>query len=293
MKFYLSADMKRTLDTLIKDNIKTEFTLWGKSEVDKEKDRVEIIDLRVQWQESTGATTDTDEEKDLELYMKLQEQGEDMSKWNVHIHSHNTMGASFSCGDDDNMKSYAKRGINHHYFIVMSDKEYKGAYYSYKPFMLYKQGIEVEIGTESKDKKVIAIQKKIDKLWVDYSKLSSDINIPNEYTDHLLQELELKNNVRVPETKTAGNRTGFQSINQSGYNSQTVIEGTDEDDEDDDVIDYNQTYLRYYEIVDTLTYSKSISMARRRELRTELEGLGESLGYEDELIQADSNLVLA
>ena len=163
MQIILSSEVYHTISSLVACEAR-EFTLFGKSEPDGQGN-IRVIDIIVPEQESGGAETEVSETNLLATMTALKERREDIEKWNVWIHSHNTMGAFWSGTDTRQMESFnhGKNGAQFFYHVVVSTEGWKGAYSIYHPFTHTVDDIPIKYETASTPEQT-RIQAQIDNL---------------------------------------------------------------------------------------------------------------------------------
>ena len=121
-KLYIPYDVKETLFQLCEKR-PLEWTIFGKTEF--YEDGVRLVDFRVPKQSNSGAHSDVAESDLLNMVEGLANEGEDLSRWNVWIHSHNKLGAFFSGTDTSQMDDFAGLGVPIMFSIVVSVKNNK------------------------------------------------------------------------------------------------------------------------------------------------------------------------
>lgn len=119
-----------------------EFTLMGKTEVIDGD--IKLLDIRIPKQSCNKSTTEVSENDMIDFTDELLNDGEDPSRWNMWIHSHNTMAAFWSGQDYKQMEDF-NNGPMWFCHMVVSTTGKRGAITQYKPFPLKNTELDVQV----------------------------------------------------------------------------------------------------------------------------------------------------
>lgn len=162
---YLTMAMQDAISLLCSKNT-AEWTLFGKTEYNAEHKIFQLVDVYLPKQENTQAHTEVEEDAIFEMIEDLSNRGEDLSNWNLWIHSHNTMGAFWSGTDYAQMDTFGNMDMPFMFSLVVSYRENKMVYLAhcsqYKPFPIDGK-MNVLLGTRAiSTEKYEQLQKELD-----------------------------------------------------------------------------------------------------------------------------------
>jgi hypothetical protein len=211
MKIIVPGVLNRTIDHLVKENPNREFSLFAATHI--EGDNVHVDELRVPLQESTGGNTEADKGAFLE---ELIEYGEDPARWNMWIHSHNTMGAFWSGQDEKQMFEFNKGNTPFFFHMVVSSsaaKNRKACYTAFKPFPAKWDDLEIEVTEEPENPEKLKLEDELVLAELEVTRIKNlleDIDAVPELARTLEAELLEKN--LAPKTNTVSSFFGGNKV---------------------------------------------------------------------------------
>lgn len=121
MKCYIDQIAAQKLHYYVQ-SVDAEISGIGRSEIINGD--IYIRDVRIRKQKCSGARTTIDEMDDAKEAYEMVKAGEDLNKWNIWWHSHNTMGVFWSGTDTNTIKEHANNGG----FLISLVTNKKGEY---------------------------------------------------------------------------------------------------------------------------------------------------------------------
>jgi len=198
MKIIVPFKLHTTIDKLVNHFKDREFTLYGKSVI--EGDDVIIKDIRIPKQKSSGCYTEVPEEYKELFINDLCDANEDLSAWNVWLHSHNTMSCSWSSTDLEDMWEFNKGNISHFVHLLVSTHGWAGAFTFYKPVKAIVKDVEIvkleNDGEEPENPEISGIisnksilENRVDRLTENKERLEEEIKESKDVIKGLEEEI--------------------------------------------------------------------------------------------------------
>jgi hypothetical protein len=179
MRLIISPKVDKALLKLVHSTGR-EWSAFAKTEL--VEDGVRLLDLRIPHQESSKGGTELSSDDMYNFFIELEEAGEDPSKWNCWVHSHNTMGAFWSTTDTRQMQSFNNGGPNYFFHLVVSTRDRKAAFTSFKPFVFENLDIPIEVEEDE------AVQEKNEDLLLQLEALEKEFEEKKEELEFQLEE---------------------------------------------------------------------------------------------------------